>query len=117
MVYEMDDKGKQLWKKVTATVNPIDGPRSPRPKVVPELPEPTIIDLHGMTIQEAYQRVRKFLYRHGNQLQNKLVTVITGKSGDIRREFPDWLDRISTVRSFTEMNGGGAFEVKLKKSE
>lgn len=114
----MDEKSKTLWKKVTATVNPLDGPRSPRPR--PDVPfvEPNTLDLHGMTIQEAWRRTRKFLYGNGNQKDgHKTVTIITGKSGDIRREFLDWLDRISTVKSAEELNGGGAFLIKLKRSE
>lgn len=66
-------------------------------------------DLHGLKIQDAYDKSKEFLdsscgYNH------KYVRVITGKSGEICREFPFWVEtwRYSIVQSNI-----GNFIVKL----
>ena len=45
----------------------------------------------------------------------RVLTIITGKSGQINIELPKWLEKNSRVRSVTPKNGGGAWEVCLKK--
>jgi DNA-nicking Smr family endonuclease len=106
----MDEQSRTLWEKVCATVNRLGGPRSPRTRIDPVLPGPTVLDLHGFTVDEAYREVRDFL-----DGKTRMVTVITGRSGVIRREFPHWLAQFSNVSSYEETNDGGAFKVKLKK--
>jgi DNA-nicking Smr family endonuclease len=74
-----------------------------------EIPAPTTLDLHGFTVQEAYQVARRFLNdREGT------VTVITGRSGEICKEFPTWAALHPNVRTCSQMNGGGAFLIKLR---
>ncbi len=110
--YVMDEASKSLWAKVCETVNRLGQPRSPRVRPTLEVYNPSTIDLHGMTIQEAYFFTIDFL----KNTPHKTVTVITGKSGDICREFPMWLNRVPSVRTFIELNGGGAFEVRLTRA-
>ncbi len=55
------------------------------------------LDLHGMTVQHAYQALVGFL-RGAHAQRLRCVEVITGRgsgenSGAIRREFPHWLNR------------------------
>jgi DNA-nicking Smr family endonuclease len=55
------------------------------------------LDLHGMTVQRAYQALGNFLHgAHAQQL--RCVEIITGRGngeigGAIRRELPHWLNR------------------------
>lgn len=74
---------------------------------------PEMIDLHGLTVQEAHERVRHYLIQ-ATYGRLKRVTVITGRSGQIRQEFPTWAKLHPDVRSIRELNGGGAFEVRLR---
>lgn len=107
----MDERSRTLWARVCATVNRLGSPRSPRPRPVVFSSEPNVIDLHGLTVQEAYVRTKEFLSRGSANT----VTVITGKSGVIRAEFPVWLAGFDKVASYREQNGGGAFEITLHK--
>jgi DNA-nicking Smr family endonuclease len=109
----MDEESKSLWEKVCATVNRLGQPRSPRVRVSPEPKPASTLDLHGFTVQDAFYATKQFINRPNAPL---VLTIITGKSGTICREFPEWCWRLDRVRSVTQMNGGGAFEVRLKKA-
>jgi len=55
------------------------------------------LDLHGMTVQHAYQSLVSFL-RGAHAQRLRCVEIITGRGsgetgGAIRREFPHWLNR------------------------
>lgn len=106
----MDERSRTLWERVCATVNRLGSPRSPRSYARESAPEPLCLDLHGMTVQDAYDRTRAFL-----SVSSGSVMVITGKSGIIRAEFPYWLDGFDAVASYRECNGGGAFKIALRK--
>ena len=151
----MTDEDYWLWKKVAATVNPIEGsstrmlteeelallrretaeldarideafknrkPRfdfaarrsattSPPKPVVPS--QPTTLDLHGMTLQEAHRATLDFIAGSGS---HKKLTIITGKSGQIRQEFERWLEGIAKIHSVKPKCDGGAFTVRILKS-
>jgi len=61
-------------------------------KIKKKLTTPIIkIDLHGLTVQGAFDYCLEELEYYSN-LKHKSVEVITGKSGQIRKEFPIWLE-------------------------
>lgn len=103
----MTEKDKKLWKAVTDTVVPLGssgGKRnSPRASVVQE---PNTLDLHGMTVQRAFEETRDFIER----TSHKRVTVITGRSGQIRAEFERWLEGFN-IKSYSLLNDG-SFEIR-----
>lgn len=91
------------------------------------------LDLHGMTLAKAEQRLANFLVQAQTQ-GLRLVLVVTGKGtrvdrdtgrvaeGAIRREFPHWLNRdgnrhriVAFRAAHLRHGGGGAFYVLLKK--
>ena len=89
------------------------------------------IDLHGHTVDEAYQKVNSYLNVNFKK-KNLLHIVITGLgnklqdkdffSGKIRKQFPQWLETEPfqrVVKSYSpckiKHGGLGAFYVKLKK--
>lgn len=109
----MDEHSRSLWARVCATVNKLGSPRSPRSYAPESVSEPLCLDLHGLTVQDAYDRTRAFL----SHSSASVVTVITGRSGIIRAEFPHWLDGFPEVASFGEQNGGGAFRIVLRKKK
>jgi DNA-nicking Smr family endonuclease len=88
------------------------------------------IDLHGFTVDEAHQKLLKYLINHFSK-KNLLHIVITGlgnKSSDgdfftgkIRKQFPLWLETEifqKYVKSYCpckiQHGGLGAFYIKLK---
>ncbi len=79
------------------------------------------LDLHGFTVEEAYQIFTRFLNTHVAR-HSKSVKVITGKgitgAGLIHREMPIWLENpkiADKIRSVHWQNGGGCVEIILKK--
>ena len=46
------------------------------------------LDLHGFTLEDAYQEFTDFIYK----LTRKSQSNQTGKSGQIRKEFPHWAE-------------------------
>ena len=88
------------------------------------------IDLHGLTVDEAYQKVFSYL-KINFKKKNLLHIVITGLgnksqgeeffTGKIRKQFPQWLDTEpfqQVVKSYSpckiKHGGLGAFYVKLR---
>lgn len=114
---------KSLWSQVTKGVKPLGQSGvsiadneyfkvsvNPAPAFHPTL------DLHGLIIQDAFEAVRQHI-ETGARLGYKKLTVITGRSGQINIEMPQWAGRHSAVRSITPMNGGGAWLLCLKKRD
>lgn len=96
--------------------------QTPEYKFVPKKAkqdEPEILDLHGMTVQQAFNKTNSFLRRHFD-LRNKMVTIITGKGGKINEEFVHWCNNlpfVSEVEPLTDSYGqAGAYLIRLKKS-
>ena len=48
------------------------------------------LDLHGITLQKAWQLTIDFIEQHKIQ-KTKNIIIITGKSGAIASEFPTWM--------------------------
>lgn len=108
----MDTSGNRLWQRVCQTVRAWGDPRpaspAPAPIFVPSTPSPTI-DLHGLTLWEAYQAVKAFVA----ETPHRDVTIITGQ-GRMQLEVADWLSQCPRYRSHTTLNGGGAFRVRVR---
>lgn len=98
------------WKKLVNGQTRIDGK----------------LDLHGYTIQEAFEEFCHFMQRAG-QLNWRCVEIITGLGsgtygGMIRQEFPHWLQRknikemiLSVVHSHAGNHGAVRILLKRKK--
>lgn len=108
----MED-GLSLWARVCASVNRMGGPRSPRVLTYAPDPEQHLLDLHGMTVQQAFRATRGFL----SKTKLREVLIVTGRSGVIRDEFPYWLDTLDFVTGSTLENGGGAYRITVRQSK
>ena len=102
-----------------------------RGKLTPEAQ----LDLHGMTMSEAYPVLQNFILRSA-QLQRRLVLVITGKGksksdrgliperhGVLRRNVPLWLRQaplanaiLETTPAHQRHGGGGALYIYLRRN-
>ena len=80
-----------------------------------------ILDLHGQTVQQAFDTTLNFLSCH-YRVGSREVLIITGRGtmgqGLIKKEFDGWLNHPKIqkyVRSSTWQNRGGAVKIFLKK--
>lgn len=99
-----------IWKRVRDSVT------SDQPIYCAPLRAPfsTVLDLHGMQIHPAYQRVLEHVVE-AKRLGHRKLTVITGRSGPINTEFVHWLQDRPDISRIVAKNGGGAYDVWLKK--
>jgi DNA-nicking Smr family endonuclease len=118
----MSPEDLELWKKVTEGLVPLL-PKTSAPAIRPDalvIQRPRArqseIDLHGLTIQQACVETRQFI-TDAKAAGLRHVTIITGLSGYIRREFPFWVDQLPEVRKIEPFSGGGAFKVYLKRDK
>ena len=72
------------------------------------------LDLHGLTLEEAFDEFTDFIYEAYKNNFSK-VEIVTGKSGQIRKEFPYWSENSHQIRSIEVSWHGGSFIVKLQK--
>ncbi len=99
-----------LWKRVCATVTPLD--KAPKKKITkPAKPRIRTIDLHGMTVQDAYDLMHNVL----PDWKQKTLIIITGKSGRIFREFPTWMANFPNVSGYILLPSGGAYQLTFQK--
>lgn len=109
-----------LWDELKKTMTPLaQAPR--RTSFLGRIFRPRlghVLDLHGLTVQQAFDTFQSFLQQH-IACRTHTITVITGKGRDgqgaIYREFPVWLTR-SDVKDKIEtiQNLGGSFVIGLK---
>lgn len=117
----MTDEDEKLWQSVTKDVKPLkrDLQSLWHKKIRPPkgLPEtfPTVLDLHGKTIQQAYDVVNLYL-EQARDRNLRFVKVITGRSGDIATEFPRWIEGHPYIKRHETLNGGGAFKIWIRNS-
>ena len=118
---------EDLWEEVKKTVKPVK--RSVKPDLpkrlgvvrgTPKSPK-TILDLHGLTVQEAFESTNAFIKR-ARLAGLKEITIITGRGTTgkalIKNEFSGWLENPALsphIRTHTWQNRGGAVKIALKK--
>ena len=132
----LNDEDKALWDAYAKTVTPLKGIsklkvlsqklsfhfsfKRKEKKIVP-----SVLDLHGFTLDEAYQLFVRFLNYHMQEKTKKIV-VITGKGKDgkglLKNEFPKWVENSQIKGKITSVAlplsyGGGAFELTLKNKD
>lgn len=117
-----------LWNKFISTVTPLK-----KTKVKIEVHKQYfrkvmysvsyILDLHGYTVQEAYNTVIDFISRH-HRINTNHITIITGKginnTGLIKNEIVDWLDTNilkQYIKSYEWTNDNGALKIYLKRKK
>ena len=118
----------QLWNELKKTVQPLEldmlnQDLPPRLKVHRSPVQPVLytLDLHQMTLQQAYQKTLQFIEKH-YKIGSKKIQIITGKGregkGAIRAEFSGWLDTNlfrQYIRTVKWTNDEGAVDLWLKK--
>ena len=118
-----------IWNQLISTVIPLKQTRVKTEvhkqyfkKVIYEISY--VLDLHGYTVQEAYDKLIDFLTRHYTK-HTKYITVITGKGniskeGLIHSEIVDWLDTNilkQYIKSYEWTNDSGALKIYLKREK
>jgi DNA-nicking Smr family endonuclease len=112
---------QQLWCQCTQDVQPLKKtgvmPVSMTKSITHAKLHPHVnhtLDLHGMTLSQAYQAVQHHVQQGVHAYT--YVTIITGKSGIMHEQLPDWLNHMTQIRSCDPINGGGAYKISFKKT-
>ena len=118
-----------LWEQIKSTITPLKNK-----KVIYQTQHNYIltskkllaytIDLHGYTIQEAYNNLVKFISKHF-EYNTRYIIVITGKGmpdkeGLIHKEICNWFSTRKFddyIKSYEWINGNGALKVYLKRKK
>lgn len=112
MIKRLNPDDLSAWdtfvKDVTRLGEPVNDHIPPPLYVIEENP---MLDLHGLTLVDAHRYTMDYV----NGASGKYVMIITGLSGQIKKEFVHWFDNHKTVRKIEEMNGGGAYKIFFKK--
>jgi len=108
---------QQLWNDyVSGQLRLPDNSRSSPPVQKPIYLKKSL-DLHGMTVQQAYHRTEEFIGSH-HRLGTKQVVIICGKGGRIAYELPLWCNRfgqISKIIPIVDSRGEhGSYRIVLK---
>lgn len=127
----VSDETFKEWFELIKTVKPLSKAEKQQSDVPPRLRVygapmrllQNTLDLHGLTVQEAYNTVRRFFCLH-HQAQTKIISIITGKgiqgTGLIKKEILFWLETPffkDKVHSFKWINEGGTLEIQLKRKK
>lgn len=102
-----------LWAFVKRSITPLGQPvaREPRMELVRR---EDVFDLHDKTTAQGFEDTHKAVNRSFHDGLSE-ITIITGRSGIMRQEFPHWMQNHPYVRSIEPIKCGGAFRVKLRK--
>ena len=129
----ISDEDISFWENLKRTLKPLWPVRAQEPTPFPKrlrvhpAPERELLfslDLHGLTVEQAYQTLRRFVSLHVRQ-NSKTITIITGKGskereGLIHREVKNWLETPffrEKLHDYRWLNGGGALELHLKRKK
>lgn len=118
----------EVWNRLISTVTPLKKTKVKTEvhkqyfrKVIYEISY--VLDLHGYTVQEAYNTVIDFISRH-YRINTNHITIITGKginnTGLIKNEIVDWLDTNilkQYIKSYEWTNANGALKIYLKRKK
>lgn len=113
-------KDQQLWDAVMKDVQPLSTKQishqdnTPPRKIAPrQHNNHHTVDLHGMTMADAHARIQDHL--HDTKQSYKFVTIITGKSGQLRQDVPRWIEHMPGVRKIEPSDHLGSVKVWFKR--
>lgn len=119
MTKGLTEEDRKIWEIVAKTISPVGSPREATRRV--ELISiSTKIDLHGYTLEDAYDIIYEYL-QVCKENQLKEIVIVTGigpaePANSICREFPMWMKTpkfSKYIRSFVAERNGGSWRVKL----
>jgi len=114
---QLSKADQELWKTYTTWLFSNESKTRIRRIDTPSI-RPTVLDLHGLTIQHAFDATIEFLNHH-RKLKTKKVIIICGKSGQISKELKHWCNRLSFIRTISpnidNRNGIGSYTITFYK--
>ena len=125
MVYFVPDEN--LWEEIKSSVKPVkrrvkrDIPKRLRVVRGTIKPQRTLLDLHGQTVQQAFESTNAFITRsRSSNLKEIIIVTGRGTTGRalIKNEFEGWLNNpniMSHIQGYQWQNRGGAVKIKLRK--
>lgn len=117
--FRLSQQDQLIWDQYKQDVKPIMHDKVPSTSHAPVKVQTVrnvnhTWDLHGMTLTDAHGKVHDEIGRFKSSF--KYMTFITGKSGQMQKEFPDWLRHHPHVSRVDETNMGGAYKVWFKRT-
>lgn len=109
----LSDQDAKVWEQYCNNIR--DDSYAPAPKYSLEVVLPSRLDLHGYTIHNAWIAFGEFIEQH-HLAGTKTVIVVTGRSGQIAREFKEWCRRNQHIRRYLPIetrSGVGSYRVEL----
>ena len=114
MLDQLSEQDRKDWELYIEKV--LKSPQKIIPANFKQIELPKRLDLHGMTLHEAYHRFNSFVHEH-SEIGKSEVVIITGKSGQIYREFTNWCRQVSCVKKWEpviDSRGGiGSYRVYI----
>jgi hypothetical protein len=117
---KLTEQERELWISYTTGVVKLENSTTLPPisnkQIRPILDvsfNPTL-DLHNLTLQTAHER-SKLHIEEAYYLGIKKVQHITGKSGQISKEFETWVKLNDKIRKIKKQNDGGAWVLWIRK--
>lgn len=112
MLDQLSEQDRRDWELYIQKV--LNSPVKIMPSNYKQIELPKRLDLHGLTLHEAYHRFNTFVHQH-SEIGKSEVVVITGKSGQISREFTNWCRQTHCVKKWepvVDSRGGvGSYRV------
>jgi DNA-nicking Smr family endonuclease len=108
----MTEEDKIVWNEFVQNMNKY----APTVSYFPPVKRAYRLDLHGMTVDSAHKTTIDFIEK-SKVSGLKHITIVTGLSGNIKKEFPYWLERNPHIAKIEQKSGGGAYKLYLKKNQ
>lgn len=109
----LNDQDAKVWEQYCKNFD--DNSWASTPKYSLETVLPGRLDLHGYTIHNAWVAFGEFIEQH-HLAGTKTVVIVTGRSGQIAREFKEWCRRNQHIRRYLPIetrSGVGSYRVEL----
>ena len=95
---ELGPNFHQEWLPGTILRETFIGPR-------PKIKLSRRIDLHGLTLHDAYVNTVEFIQSHIDNGSDS-IRIVTGASGNIKKEFVSWILKTKCIKKYLQISNG-----------
>lgn len=115
---KLNEEDQKLWDRITRSVRSLHDPdhiydESAKLQMIHVLDFDPVLDLHGLTVASAHN-LANYHIQEAKASNIKKLRHITGKSGQISKEYSDWMKQNQYVKRIEKLNDGGAWNLWLE---
>ena len=113
--FKLDPSDLDIWIHYIKNLNASNDKWIPKQTYIDSLSRK--LDLHGHHLHDAWQIFKEFIEQHHSS-GTKSVVVITGKSGQIAKEFKEWCRLLPIIARYEALGNSlpaGSYRIVLKK--